>query len=270
MDDKTYHLRFGYLESLIRDDPDLVQDLEAIARLRGLTRGEYQEVLDQLADGVRRASDELTSDHAWCERLAALSWAGQTVVMVGDSITADLQSWARVLESAINRCEAKGRTHVVNLGVDGDTSAGVLARLPAILGHDPQYVVILIGTNDGQCHARNTVAWISDDETRRNLAAISATLRAAGITVAWVAPPRMHVGEIERHWYLGRLPIGWSTAQHESKRRLVLEQPGFTYDSERAVGHDRHLFLDGLHPNLEGHQRIARGLIDALHAWESQ
>jgi acyl-CoA thioesterase-1 len=85
--------------------------------------------------------------------LPAARGAGQTIVVVGDSLSSGYgiaagQSWVAMLE---DRLQAEGYGYqVVNASIAGDTSAGGLARLPRLLElHDPTLVVIELGGNDG-------------------------------------------------------------------------------------------------------------------------
>jgi acyl-CoA thioesterase-1 len=85
--------------------------------------------------------------------LPAALGAGQTIVVVGDSLSSGYgiaaeQSWVAMLE---DRLQAEGYGYqVVNASIAGDTSAGGLARLPRLLEtHDPTLVVIELGGNDG-------------------------------------------------------------------------------------------------------------------------
>jgi acyl-CoA thioesterase-1 len=84
--------------------------------------------------------------------LAQEAMAG-TVLVVGDSISAALglessQGWVSLLEK---RLVEKGYDkQVVNASISGDTSAGGLSRLPALLAeHKPELVIIELGGNDG-------------------------------------------------------------------------------------------------------------------------
>jgi acyl-CoA thioesterase I len=85
--------------------------------------------------------------------LPAAHGAGQTIVVVGDSLSSGYgiaaeQSWVAMLEDRL-RSEGYGY-QVVNASIAGDTSSGGLARLPRLLeAHDPQLVVIELGGNDG-------------------------------------------------------------------------------------------------------------------------
>jgi acyl-CoA thioesterase-1 len=85
--------------------------------------------------------------------LPAALGAGQTIVVVGDSLSSGYgidaeQSWVAMLE---NRLQSEGYGYrVVNASIAGDTSAGGLARLPRLLEqHRPSLVIIELGGNDG-------------------------------------------------------------------------------------------------------------------------
>jgi acyl-CoA thioesterase-1 len=81
----------------------------------------------------------------WC--------AGQTIVVIGDSLSSGYglaaeQSWVSMLQERL-KSEGYGH-HVVNASIAGDTSAGGLSRLPRLIEtHDPEWVVIELGGNDG-------------------------------------------------------------------------------------------------------------------------
>ena len=102
-------------------------------------------------------------------RLRALAWVGlliagtstptvsqaslQSILVLGDSISAAYgmsleEGWVALLQ---DRLQAEGVSYtVVNASISGDTSAGGLRRLPALLAaHTPRIVVIELGGNDG-------------------------------------------------------------------------------------------------------------------------
>ncbi|MGY4533893.1 acyl-CoA thioesterase-1 [Pseudomonas sp. TE3786] len=89
--------------------------------------------------------------------LVVMLWAqgavASTVLVVGDSISAGLgletsQGWVNLLQKRLQ--EGGFAQNVVNASISGDTSAGGLARLPALLAeHKPDLVIIELGGNDG-------------------------------------------------------------------------------------------------------------------------
>lgn len=85
--------------------------------------------------------------------LLAAPLRAEVWLVVGDSISAAFgldtaQGWVALLQK---RLDQQGRSiQVVNASISGDTSAGGLARLPALLvEHRPALVLIELGGNDG-------------------------------------------------------------------------------------------------------------------------
>ena len=76
-----------------------------------------------------------------------------TVLVVGDSISAAFgletqQGWVALLEQRLT--EQSSEFTVVNAAISGETTAGGLARFPDLLEeHQPDYVIIELGGNDG-------------------------------------------------------------------------------------------------------------------------
>lgn len=116
--------------------------------------------------------------------LAALLWAqgalAGTALVVGDSISAAFgletsQGWVHLLQQRLDDGEHDYR--VVNASISGDTSAGGLARLPALLSeHEPDIVIIELGGNDG-------LRGQPPAQLKRNLAAMAEQAQQAGAKV---------------------------------------------------------------------------------------
>ena len=76
-----------------------------------------------------------------------------TVLVVGDSLSAEYgvkrgSGWVALLERKLvsEKIDAK----VINASISGDTTAGGLSRLPALLAqHRPTHVILELGGNDG-------------------------------------------------------------------------------------------------------------------------
>ncbi|TVQ86104.1 MAG: arylesterase [Chromatiaceae bacterium] len=75
------------------------------------------------------------------------------LLVLGDSLSAAYglpldQGWVSLLQERLDRLESPWK--VVNAGISGDTTAGGINRLPALLtAHRPALVMIQLGANDG-------------------------------------------------------------------------------------------------------------------------
>ncbi|HMM55131.1 MAG TPA: arylesterase [Candidatus Desulfobacillus sp.] len=172
---------------------------------------------------------------------------GSTVLALGDSLTAGYgldpaQAWPALLAAATG-------WRIVNAGVSGDTSAGGLARLPALLdANTPRLVLVALGGNDMLRH-------LPEDETRANLARIIALARSRGAHVVLLAIPKPSIaGAVFRS--LSDAPFYDELAREQGVPLLA----GALAD----VLSDPDLKLDQLHPNAEGQHRLAEKLFDAL------
>lgn len=106
--------------------------------------------------------------------------AAQTLLVVGDSISAGLGldtslGWVSLLDK---RLREQGFDYkVVNASISGDTTAGGLARLPALLSEQkPAVVVIELGGNDG-------LRGMAPAQLQQNLASMVDQSRQAGAKV---------------------------------------------------------------------------------------
>jgi acyl-CoA thioesterase-1 len=102
------------------------------------------------------------------------------VLVVGDSISAAFGldtrvGWVALLEKRL--VEGGYSQPVINASISGDTSAGGLARLPALLAqHRPELVIIELGGNDG-------LRGQAPAQLQQNLAAMIDRSREAGAKV---------------------------------------------------------------------------------------
>ena len=112
--------------------------------------------------------------------LLAQNAAAGTLLVVGDSISAAFgletrEGWVNLLAERLRSTAPEWQ--VVNASVSGDTSAGGLSRLPALLdAHRPELVVIELGGNDG-------LRGQPPAHLQQNLAAMIARSRKAGAEV---------------------------------------------------------------------------------------
>lgn len=158
--------------------------------------------------------------------------------------------------------------HITNWGVSGDTTGGMLARLQTLLQSPPAQrptVLIMGGTNDIFFSGSHTAA-------RGNLAAMVHQLRAGGFPTL-VGIPLPIVPEDAPHKWAGLAHFQDAALLLEEYRRWLwvfcetfgIPVVDFWLDYVNQDGSVRRdLFLDGLHPNAEGHQIMAKRLGEVL------
>ncbi|MDP2826885.1 MAG: arylesterase [Sulfuritalea sp.] len=175
--------------------------------------------------------------------------AGTRVLALGDSLTAPHgvvpnEAWPALL------AERTGWV-VINAGVSGDTSAGGLQRLPALLDeHSPQLVLVTLGGND-------MLRRLPQGETVANLERLLALVKARGAKAVLVATPKPSIA--------GAVFNNLSAA--EFYRRIAKENGvPLIEDAMADVLSDTQLKADRLHPNAAGHALLSKKLFEALKA----
>ena len=112
--------------------------------------------------------------------MPAFAAATRTILVVGDSLSAEYglvrgTGWVALLEQRLAR--EKIAATVVNASISGDTTAGGLARLPALLRErKPSLVVLELGANDA-------LRGLPLEATRANLVEMTRLAKGAGAKV---------------------------------------------------------------------------------------
>jgi acyl-CoA thioesterase-1 len=166
------------------------------------------------------------------------------VLVLGDSLSAAYglpldQGWVSLLQA---RIDERGLPHrVVNAAISGDTVAGGLSRLPALLvDHQPDIVLIELGANDG-------LRGFPPSKIGDDLVALVEQAQASGAQVVLIGV---------------RLPPNYGSAYTERFQRLfatVAERTGVELVPRLLAGvaEDRALMqADGLHPTAEAQPMV--------------
>jgi len=175
--------------------------------------------------------------------------AGSEVLALGDSLTQGAgvspeEAWPNLLAS-------KTGWVVINGGVNGDTSEAALQRLPNLLEqNNPVLVLVTLGGNDMLRH-------IPEQQTIANLEQILALIKAHGAKAVLLATPnpspmRAVFRDLSAPDFYRKL----AEAQHVQ----LIE------DAIADVLSDPKLKVDALHPNAEGHVRLAEKIYKELQS----
>ncbi|PIE19270.1 MAG: hypothetical protein CSA64_05275 [Arachnia propionica] len=193
-------------------------------------------------------------------------------VVIGDSISfgqfdAEVGGWVTRLRLKL---EAAGHgANVYNLGINGDTSDGVLARLDEVWRRDPTLLLVAIGINDSRLEPPAGEAFVPIERYAANLEAVAVAAKERGVPVVFVG-----VLPICEHDMV-RLPGGSQYFDHlgcsyDQIARQTAERNGCGFidvASEARRVDWRALLSDGLHPNSEGHEVVADVVCGWLLAW---
>ena len=172
---------------------------------------------------------------------------GSRVVALGDSLTAGVsvgaeEAWPMLLASRTGWV-------VTNGGVSGDTSSAGLQRLPALLEqHDPLLVLVTLGGND-------MLRRIPQQQTVANLQQILSLIKSHGAKPVLLATPQPSIaGAVFHHL---SAPGFYQEIAKEQQVALI-------EDAMADVLSDPQLKVDQLHPNAEGHARLAEEIYEEL------
>jgi acyl-CoA thioesterase I len=271
-------IRFGHPANVrgIRDfpHPEAI-DERVTARLLGISRAELRAIRTELEQVREEAVEQLLDDRTFRSDLLGVPWtAGQTVVALGDSLTADELSWAALLGSAAVRLWRGRAPHIVNAGVSGDTTLHVVERLRDIEALKPDWAVVLLLTNDSRREGgRNGATALSIRESRRNIALIERRLAVhTGERIVWLTPPPVDEDTISGS-YLGTQGLAWRNGDLTARATMLTDRAGFVVDLRALFAQSGGAGLledDGLHLTVLAQQLIVRhlvrGLVDAAGA----
>ncbi len=183
---------------------------------------------------------------------AVAAAAPRPVLVLGDSLSAAYglspkEGWVALLDERL--AAARPIRNVVNASISGETSAGGLARLPALLKeHAPALVVVELGANDG-------LRGLPLAQLRANLVKILEAVRGAGAHAVLVG--------IE-------LPVNYGPQYRDGLRELYRGLAGefnvplvpFLLD---GVALDPALMQDdGLHPRAVAEPRVLENVWKVL------
>jgi acyl-CoA thioesterase I len=185
---------------------------------------------------------------------AAAPGTRPTVLIIGTSLTAGygLDDAEDAYPSVMQRMadSAGFNVRIANAGLSGETSAGAVRRLDWILREPASFVIVETGANDG-------LRGLDVDTTRANLRAIVKRIKAAQpqakiAIVQMEAPPNLGPTYTQR--------FRESFALVAQEERVLL----FPFLLDGVAGVRSLNQGDGIHPNVEGAQRVAANVWAAL------
>jgi acyl-CoA thioesterase-1 len=208
-------------------------------------------VINQFQYGCHRFF--LTVGLVWFGLLIGLSPSyAASVLVLGDSLSAGYgmpveQGWVSLWQQRLQASQSEHK--LINASISGETSAGGLARLPALLQqHQPQWLIIELGAND---------ALRGQDLKRleKNLATmiLLAQAQSTQVLLLGIQLPTNY-GDVFNQRLLG-------VYQRLALTHHTLLDPFFLAD---VALQPNGLQLDGLHPTVAAQRSIMKRVTDIL------
>ncbi|MCQ2546143.1 MAG: GDSL-type esterase/lipase family protein [Clostridia bacterium] len=156
---------------------------------------------------------------------------------------------------------------IVNKGVNGDTTRGILQRFTEdVLRQEPDIVFFMTGTNDFIYREA------SPEDAFANLELMAKMLDDAGAKAVYITPVPVDAGKAEFMWMAG-MGISYAAVNRDIDRLAqLIRESGRPYvdltagfpEFVESVGDVDLAYLDGIHPMPDGQIFIARQIIDFL------
>jgi len=198
-------------------------------------------------------------------RTAARLRAGQAVrvVCLGDSVTGvyyhtgSRRAYPDMLGIGLLQAHPAADVHIINAGVSGHTTPDGLNRLERdVLAHQPTLVTVMFGLND--------MSRVSPEEYQGNLQKIIERCRTAGAEVLLCTPNNI-IDTASR-------PTHRLEEYCDLLREVGRQQRVPVCDCYRELQHLRDrdalgwrlLMSDEIHPNMDGHKRMAEALVGVI------
>ncbi|NND51308.1 MAG: hypothetical protein HKN54_02815 [Flavobacteriaceae bacterium] len=176
------------------------------------------------------------------------------IVCLGDSLTEGYEikqasRWTDLIKNEL-------KIDIVNAGISGDTTAGMLSRCEQLLLKEkPTHVIILGGTND---------LWfgLNDELILANIHAISRMCRFyKAEAIIGIITPSVNLTE------LNIIGENYSECIRTFRTSLInyckLEN-GLYIDFSEQITSD-HMLADGVHPNSSGHELMKKNVLNFLN-----
>ena len=266
---KQYLVQFYNLEKRFPLLPGM-GNTAAVASLFGLEEDELMSARVTFDENAKQAALELLKDDEIIDLISDLPFEGhETIAVIGDSITDDLQGWFSILSHLLEIAIEDAEFTFVNAGVSFNTSSEALRRVYRdILSHKPDWVMIALGTFDVQrLNVTTNRTLLPLSETWENLNSLQDILtEEVDNDLIWITPPPVISELLEDN------PIYDFTVEKldlSQVRELISGKKGFVVDPRglrmgKPEPEAWHFLSDGLHPSISGHMETVKSLLKTL------
>lgn len=242
----------------------------AHAGLLNLPAEIYAAELDRMRNEASEAAGALLADEAVASMVDCLPLRrGDRVVVFGDSLTSEPQSWAVVLKDMLAMRRGGDDISLTISAVAGETTTHGLVRFGQIAHLRPDWILFLFGTNDARTQGSHpTKTLVHHEETARNMAELRQRVsRETTAKVIWITPPAVNEAQVATHWGLSQFGVRFRNQDLERVAAILRDDGGQVVDVFSALGNpppSELLMGDGLHFTMAGQKRLA---LEVIRGW---
>jgi lysophospholipase L1-like esterase len=245
---------------------------EAHAALLGLPVEIYAAELGRMQQEASEAAGALLADQAVASMVDRLPLRkGDKVVVFGDSLTSEPQSWAVILrEMLAMRRDSDGISLTVS-AIAAETTTHALVRAGQIANFRPDWILFLLGTNDARTQGTHpTKTLVHHEETARNIAELRQRVsKETTAKCVWITPTAVNEAQVAAHGGLARFGVRYRNEDLERVAWIVRDGDGPVIDAFSSLGNPPPsdlLMGDGLHFTLPGQKRMA---LEVIRGWSA-
>lgn len=259
-------------------------DRKRLAALYGLTLTEYNKLRSQFEKNAHGAATELLADQSFAHRVDRLPFrSGETIVGIGESVTADRESWLVILRHLLEQQRGEAEIQIRNEGIEGTTTTDALGRMVSVLSHQPDWIICFLGAADAAQHGTQaTKTAVSLEETAQNLVELRHLAAAqSDAQWVWITPPTINERlaakfppfQQSQFTLLNRDLVTIGDLLRSQSKSVIeshpVRQSDPVVDIQSVFGRpapSEFVRKDGIHPSLVGQQTITRAVIERLTA----
>ena len=245
-------------------------DSSAHAALLGIRETLYHELRNKFFNNAQQVAERLSNQTDFYNKIANIQVRKNgKIVVVGDSLTDDLQSWFEIMKRSFAIVRPEDNIEFVNLAVSGSTTSDLLSSIVTATSIQADLYFSLIGVNDARIHGgdENKTA-NSIGETAANIKSLYSYTR--GKTTApwiWIAPPNIIEERTSIHELFKPIQASWRNKDVNAIADLVASTPEYTIDLRSkfiANNSPDYYDQDGLHWSIHGQELCFITVIDFL------
>jgi lysophospholipase L1-like esterase len=243
---------------------------DAHAALLGLPVEIYATELGRMQEEASEAAGALLADQAVASMVDRLPLRkGDKVVVFGDSLTSDPQSWAVILREMLAKRRAADGISLTISAVAAETTTHALVRAGQIASFRPDWIFFLLGTNDARTQGTHpTKTLVHHEETARNIAELRQRVsKETTAKCVWITPPAVNEAQVAAHGGLAKFGVRFRNEDLERVAKIIRGGDEPLIDAFSTLGSPPPpdvLMGDGLHFTLAGQKRLA---FDVIRGW---